>query len=407
MKALRKMPSLSLTMPIAGLALLLGSAASSVAQSLTLPCSWPVESTGSGITNVAFPDTDATYWVMPVDTTRWTAMTVTGEYPQSRFFSFVTYFQTGGAVDSIVDANIAPDSGSTNPFQPGPASSTQNYTVTINGNTTDSGNHIHWGNTRFALVVYRIYVADKPLSRTAGVALPVVTLTDTEGNTYITRSCPQLETAAQEPVLNNLLEQIESALPGTTSCPSTPSQQVAVTFVANTSGGRFLPNPATKYVSARGVCPEPGKVIVIRGKAAVFPNTYNDSSIFQPAIPGDIQLRYWSMCNNDENVPFPVVACRPDHATQLDGQGFYTYVLSPAESLTTPSTAPTWVPSDATWLPWGSLTVPNALLFREMLPMPGFALAGDYFPKGVYCDKQLFIAQGWQGCFAAAGVSAP
>jgi hypothetical protein len=42
-----------------------------------------------------------------------------------------------------------------------------------------------------------------------------------------------------------------------------------------------------------------------------------------------------------------------------------------------------------------------------MLPMPDFTLTGEYFPKGVYCDKQLFIAQGWEGRFAAAGVAAP
>jgi hypothetical protein len=32
---------------------------------------------------------------------------------------------------------------------------------------------------------------------------------------------------------------------------------------------------------------------------------------------------------------------------------------------------------------------------------------GAYYPVAVYCDKQLFIAHGWQGCFAAAGVPVP
>jgi len=27
---------------------------------------------------------------------------------------------------------------------------------------------------------------------------------------------------------------------------------------------------------------------------------------------------------------------------------------------------------------------------------------GEYYPQAVYCDKQVFIGQGWQGCFAAA-----
>jgi hypothetical protein len=30
-------------------------------------CSWAFESNGRGITNIATPDTHATYWVMPFD----------------------------------------------------------------------------------------------------------------------------------------------------------------------------------------------------------------------------------------------------------------------------------------------------------------------------------------------------
>jgi len=33
-------------------------------------CSWPLETTGTGPTNVAYPDTDATYWTMPFDASR-------------------------------------------------------------------------------------------------------------------------------------------------------------------------------------------------------------------------------------------------------------------------------------------------------------------------------------------------
>jgi hypothetical protein len=51
--------------------------------------------------------------------------------------------------------------------------------------------------------------------------------------------------------------------------------------------------------------------------------------------------------------------------------------------------------------------VASDLLFRDMLPMPDFTLTGAYLPEGVYCDQQLFIQQGWQGCFAAAGVTPP
>jgi len=59
---------------------------SAVAQVLPV-CSWPLESTGSGITNVAYPDTNATYWTMPFDSVRWKSIIITGQYPEARFFS--------------------------------------------------------------------------------------------------------------------------------------------------------------------------------------------------------------------------------------------------------------------------------------------------------------------------------
>jgi len=32
---------------------------------------------------------------------------------------------------------------------------------------------------------------------------------------------------------------------------------------------------------------------------------------------------------------------------------------------------------------------------------------GAYHPSAVYCDTQLLVTQGWQACFAAAGVPLP
>jgi hypothetical protein len=378
----------------------------------SLPCSWPVEVTGKGTTNEFNPDTDATYWLMPVDTTQWTQMSVAGEYPTARFFSFVTYLEKGGAVDSIIDANLIPDPGSTNPFQPGSTFGPHRYTLTIDGSPTGSGNHIQWGDTQSAYIIYRVYVPDLGKNREGSVPLPAVTLVDANGNAYPLPVCassatPSASTSSgQLPGLDALTasESAKSDATTSTSCPSGEPPSEVITFVPNTSHGGVFPNPATVYVAARGLCSQPGQVIVIRGKAAVYPNTYYGGSIFQPAIPGQIQLRYWSLCNNKEVIPYPVVDCRADHATRLD-RGYYTYVLAPDGSGTTGDLQPSWVPPDTTWLRWGDPSVIHDLLFRVMLPMPGFALSGDYFPRGVYCNEQLLVTQGWQACFAAAGVT--
>src|SRR5690349_9001320 len=121
------------------------------------------------------------------------------------------------------------------------------------------------------------------------------------------------------------------------------------------SGSEFFANPQTRYLETAGLCLQPGRLLVIRGKAAVFPNTYVGGSVFQPAFDGQIQLRYWSMCNNEGVIPYPVVACAADFETRLGPDESYTYVISndPAP--------PTWLPAGATWLPWGSVAVPKRL----------------------------------------------
>jgi hypothetical protein len=133
-------------------------------------------------------------------------------------------------------------------------------------------------------------------------------------------------------------------------------------------------------------------------------------------------LRYWSLCNNTNVFPFPVVGCKADFETALDGQGFYTYVVATPEDL--PANAAT--DPTVTVLPWGSKLVENALLLRNMLPSPTFHQAtqdvkatpncssptvppaqaavcaqevmGAYYPSAFYCETQMYEAQGWQGC---------
>ena len=373
-------------------------------------CSWTTEVTGRGLSNTAYPDTDATYWVMPVDTSKWQSMILTGQYTRSRFFSFTTYYsrqQTGPrVVEAIIDADIAPDAGSSNPFAPGTATARHNYTVTFDANATGTGNHVTWASNQISYVVYRIYVADKGLGREAGAPLPNLTLVDTSGNQHPLAQCSSATRVAAE--LKSLLAALQSGFVAET-CSTTTPQPGAVTFTPNSGSGGpgGFPNPVTTYYSARNLCLQSDQVIVVRGQAPDFPNTYNGGSIYQPALPGSVQVRYWSMCNNKEVTPGPVVACMADHATQLDDEGFYTYVVSHEDAGPIPGAPPSWLPAGATWLRWGDPLIRSALGFRDMLPQAGFTLTGSYLPTGVYCDKNLLIAQGWRACFAAAGVTPP
>jgi hypothetical protein len=385
-----------------------GAAASQAATPILPVCSWPFEVTGQGITNVATPDTNATYWVMPLDLSRWRAMIIHGQYADARFFNFATYTATGSLVDTIYDAEIVADAGSTNPFaEPGPEIA-GNYTVTIGAANPGPGNFLSAGGSRFAFIVYRIYLPDQGRDRTGGVGVPAVTLTDFSGNSRPLRPCPF---ADAETSLGNLILLLEAAGMSDAAkflgeiltlanqsplgtCSSNQAGPTAVTFSSAVPGANFFPNPQTTYFQTANLCFRPNQVLVIRGKAPVFPDTYMGGSVFEPA---GIQLRYWSMCNNVGVLPYPVVACEADAMTELDQSQYYTYVVSN-------DPAPPSVPG-VTWLPWGPTSFPITLILRNILPENGFMLAGDYLPMGVFCDQSTFVMEGWQGCFAAAGIS--
>lgn len=407
-------------------------------------CSWILETAGTGATNLAYPDTDATYWTMPLDTSKWKGMIIQGEYPSARFFSLATYLADGDLAHSIQDVDIDPKPGSTNPFRPGQQGDKQKYRVTISKEAASPGqrNHVMLGDTNLAWVIYRIYVPDKGLDRTAGVSLPRVTLVALDGTKHPIPVCPFKKPAVQlaflllelqangfgpaADMMQSLYTQGNNdGLPADTNCQ--PQDQIVFWIPKNTGG--LFPNEANKYIAAPGLCFEPDKVVVVRGRAAVFPNTYNGGSIYDPAIPGRIKMRYWSMCNNNQVKPFPVVACEPDALTALDQDGFYTYVIGEG------ATPPANIGPEVTWLPWGLKARPNILIFRNMLPKENFdksiqaaiaagcvvdnqsgvtpprddvVAAGEcaqnvmkaFYPQAVYCDRNVLVNQGWKACFA-------
>ena len=258
-----------------------------VAQPLPV-CGWPFESNGRGITNVATPDTNATYWVMPFDTGSWAAMVIQGRYPKARFFNFDTYTSNGAAVDTIIDSNITPDPGSTNPFAALSASLPQNYSVVISHGPTGSANSLRVGGSRLAFVVFRVYLPDMGIDKTGGFGLPLVSLIAPNGSVRRLQPCPfaDAETSATSLIAQlaqngfieaaNFLAQILLATNQTSSVTCNPAQPgpASVSFAPATLGTNFFTNPQTTYLETPGFCFHQDKVLVVRGKALVFPNTY-------------------------------------------------------------------------------------------------------------------------------------
>ncbi|MFN8469113.1 MAG: hypothetical protein U0X20_26380 [Caldilineaceae bacterium] len=434
-------------------------------------CSWPLETSVDSLLNVAYPDTNAAYWTMPIDTSRWSSVIITGTFPSARFMSFTTYDAQGQAVEGLFDYQIVPDPGSTNPFVPGPTAADGNESYTILVTRGDQAvaaageqrhaedvkiyfpavlkrgspgiaNTLSLSSTTLGWITYRIYVPDRGENLQGSIDLPGVTLIGFDGSRLALAPCSKRDVASLP--ANGFadvvaaIERIIAAAGSSGGGDGTICAPDQVAFAIPKITGGYFPNPANKYIAAPDLCYQSGRVVVVRGKAGGFPNTYNGAPVWQPPSQfTQVDLRYWSMCNNNQQQPYPVVQCAADWQTDLDNQDYYTYVV--AESVG--GKRPAWLPGDLVWLPWGSKTARNILIFRNMLPTSGFdqsvqaALAagcifdntnspvpyqdiaaaaacaktvmGPYYPTAVYCDMALIEANGWQACFAAAGVPLP
>jgi hypothetical protein len=339
-------------------------------------------------------------------------MVLHGQYPRARFFDVTSYATDGSIIDSLPDSSITPDPGSINPFatlstSPGP----QNYTITVTRQPSAGGNRLGVGTGALAFVVIRVYLPDNGQTNTGGVGLPTVSLLGRNG---ATRSLPPCPFTSAEVAVGNLvillaangfsdaskfmqviLTAFHQKVSSSGSCIATRPNAGPIALAQSAQGSGFFPNPQATYIGASGLCMRADQVLVFRGRAPVYPDTFNGGSVLRPAFDGAIQLRYWSLCNNFSVDPDPVIACRADVETAMGPDGFYTYVLS------NDPTQPSWLPTGATWLPWGEPAITKSLMFREIREQEP-PLSTDYTPQAAICARSVFVSQGWRGCFTQA-----
>jgi hypothetical protein len=170
--------------------IVLGVPAARAALPLLPVSSWPVEVTGQGILNVATPDTNSTYWVMAIDTSLWSSIVIHGTYPQARAFNFTSYDSKGSLIGTVSDSQIAPDSGSTNPFTAAMADRPNNYTVTVGTSGIGSSNVLDVGENRLVFIVHRVIVPNQGLDRSGGVGAPAVRFVARDGSVLQPPPCP-------------------------------------------------------------------------------------------------------------------------------------------------------------------------------------------------------------------------
>jgi hypothetical protein len=326
-------------------------------------CAWPVQSDPT-LVNVAYPDTNATYFVSILPAVIGETLTISGLFPHARYMSLTSYDALTDPVDDLNDQDIVPDTGSINPFLLGSDRSSLNRSFTV---------HVVFGrrpavspaNTLYTtsgarqapafIILYRIYLPDQGLSSMGGVPLPTVRVNLPGHSSLSLPTCP----SATSPALAGLdqtLTNIDLPYP---PIPF-PGQASLVWHKASAGFIGFFGNPDNAYMTTelgRGY----GDVAIIRGQLPTFPNTEGGGSDM-----GGGQVRYWSLCTN-EQVTERVWACLADFQVALSADREYTVVVSTAAAR----------PSNATprcglnWLAWGA--APDSfLIMRNMLPSPSF-----------------------------------
>lgn len=413
---------------------------------LGLGCGW-IAASDPDKANIAFPDSEAKYWVAAAPVSPQTRLRIDGRYPDARYFSYNAYDAALRPTDAVADFELTPTENGRegNPFarkgaQPGGAytayleygpSPVQNPDVQRKPNTFYTG-EIGLGPLNIpnalAVFIYRVYVSNTGEFFDGGVGLPTLTLETADGSRELGTlpNCaepllPNAGGALPTLGLNELLlsldypNQLALPFPTATNPPNTLKffslGDTAFRIMGNVTGqdtsmlggrvdsgsGGFLSNVHNAYTST-GFARRYGSIAMVRAKAPTYRG--------QPGVEfGQEQLRYWSLCGN-EFATQRFTDCAADFQVPLDEQGFFTVVISdPADR-----------PANATaengflWLPWGPYP-DQLLLYRHMLHNPefgeaiqnvdkGVALAEvmkDFAPVGIYCDPNVFTQSNRSG----------
>ena len=393
---------------LASLALLTPTGALGAGPSEAAQCSWGLSSNPNTV-NVEYPDLSAKYWArafVPVPGER---LMITGEYPSALYFSFHVYDEKLVPLDSVYDAEIAPDPGSSNPFRAkskrGSGDSYTEYVDFTAAPADPAANTLYVGDTPQetptpeSTLMYRVYVPQNPDEPAGDVPLPQITLQTAEGTTIETYG--DCVASSLEPG-DQLNEEIAASnWPAGAPTPDIPEATDPPTW-SRAFGSKLVgvyANQQNAYLKAT-ISRQYGEVVVIHGKAPTFPNTRAGQPPYLKR-----QVRYWSICENSDTTR--VISCAADYQAAIK-QGYYTYVISDPDQRPANATAANGV----TWLAWGGIFPSGEAILRNMLPAGGFPQAiqnvsetgspepvmGPYFPQTVYCTTGTFEAGGWKAC---------
>jgi hypothetical protein len=376
--------------------------------------------------NVSNPDTESDYWIIVFKVQDGLRITLSGRYPDSRYFSLEVYnsrglpFSENGVSSWLTDYRIAPDPGSVNPWQhqapPG-----GRFTVTVrSGVTPGQVNTLPLAPAgtaagTYGRIYFRAYVAHGSPSQ---LSLPAATVT----LNGVSRPLPACTAASIRSAAGELSAAGQlSAADVAKVHASLSALGGIIPFIRLPSHAAGTPDSDAGYLTAFVSPPHNGDVVVIRAKAPTAPSGSHPSP--WPARGTDVQ--YWSLCNDVYISPVPVVinhltdgnrdyGCRYDSQVKLDRYGYYTFVVGTEAQRAAIERIP-----GATFLPFSAAhpADTHALYLRNIVPSPGFAEAiqnvpanesptsaaavmGPYYPRAAFCSLATLAHDGPDACFA-------
>ncbi len=415
-----------------------------------------------------YPEEAATYWtsLLPNLANRAGWYEIRGQYPEARFFSFQTYTAQGDSTGSLFDFDIDADPGSTNFFPEKNLVNEDSYTVKIVAGESprlrrrQDPNTLYTGSQStepFYTLISRVYApnpvdgqpvppefSDNPqqwekqglrflpkffyvVEDTNTVQPYFETLEDI--CTYFRENIDQEQGAgigsratSLGDKLIPLLQQIdirtgqlasnppqwyvgstfvESLAPLFENYPELRNQLIAIS--AEQPGTELFSNDANAYLGSF-INIEYGDVLVVRIKAPTFPNTREGEEI----DPNSQETRFWSICMNEPFLLY-VTGCFSDYQTEIDSDGYATFVFSreeiPPIDPVTGAEAKNWlrIPSPISLVlyrhtlpslkrshvfysqlcsPFGSSCTQNYAAIERWM--------GPYLPESQYCSREEF-----------------
>ena len=437
-------------------------------------CAWPYFNARDTFHGY-YSDTHGYYWIAPFRYEPGGALEIRGHFPDARFISIDVFDDRNLSIYSIHDEDIAPDLGSSNPFQTAiaPAPHRYHFSVSLPDRPDPAETRLvrrnlapnssvpdtlapdtlapstlarHSPARSYGRVIYRLYGPKHLAALHQGKPMPVLTVLDAQHQRLQVVEACRDTTLGEElaylqfgvklaPKSRQLMGQlraaddryrldrvVQDALPPRFFLLERPAESV---------NGQFV-HPWNSYLHAPIAAPSPGEepLVLVRGKAPQAPDTAAGESVTQAQ-----DLRYWSLCMNNQTLPYAVLDCVADNEVKLDEAGFYTVVVAndaPAliaevqgqaiggRSIATDS--PPLTP-----LQWGTEYFDKILILRHMLPKPDFepfsisAIAearcnvpdvsveqgiacarevmGDYYPEVATCDRATLRQGHWSRCF--------